>query len=646
MVKSCEVTVNPGNNILKIRPGENLLKILQEAEYDLQVDCGGQGTCGRCQVRIDEGEEFSYSGELLSASRLEEGFRLACQLEVEGDLEITIPESSLLAGQQILVGSEKEDNYLEMQEVSEKPREINPLLSSRSLKLNPPSLQDNTADLDRIYRELAGESGFTDYRLELELVRGLPELLRENNWEIKVQQADLLTHQEIIEASSPEAGTGYGLAVDIGTTTVVAALLDLEDGSEAARRGEYNRQSRYGEDVISRINYASKNEKGVEEVNQALIETINELTAELLSQNEIESNQIKMLMMAGNTTMIHTLMGVDPNNIRRSPFVPNFFMPPVVRAGELGLEALFQAPVYCFPAVGSFVGGDITSGILASRLHRNEDLTMLIDIGTNGEIVVGNQSLLIACSASAGPAFEGGGISCGIRAMEGAIEQVNFTDDYELHYRTIGSKPPRGVCGSGLIDLLATMQERGIINRSGRYNRELESDRLRQREDETYEYLLVPAEETDVGEDLVFSENDIKHLLRSKGAVYAGIKIMLDRLSLEEQMLEKVYIAGGFGNYLNVEASIRIGLLPDLPRERFEFIGNSSLKGARRAVLNGEAFKESLDLASRMTYLELSSDENSKDFMDEFIAAQFIPHTDLSLFPSLEEKGSLEGESN
>ncbi len=644
MAKTCEVTVNPGNNTLKVEAGDNLLKILQGAEYDLQADCGGQGTCGRCQVKIEKGEDFSYSGELLSADRLEEGFRLACQLEVEGDLEITIPESSLLTGQQILVGSEEEDNYLESKEISGRPREINPLVRKKSLKLSSPSLQDNTADLDRIYRELTGESGFTDYRLELDLVRELPELLRENDWKIELQQADLLTHQEIIEVSSTEAGSSYGLAVDIGTTTVVAALLDLEDGSEVGRRGEYNRQSRYGEDVISRINYASKNEKGVQEVNQALIETINELIAELLSREDIDTEQIKILMMAGNTTMVHTLMGADPNNIRRSPFVPNFFMPPVFKAEELGLKVLPQAPVYCFPAVGSFVGGDITSGILASRLHSQEDITMLIDIGTNGEIVVGNQSLLIGCSASAGPAFEGGGISCGIRAMEGAIEQVNFDADYNFQYRTIGNVPPRGVCGSGLIELLATMQQRGIINRSGRYNRELGSDRLRQREDETYEFLLVPAEETDIGEDLVFAENDIKHLLRSKGAVYAGIKIMLDRLSLEEQMLEKVFIAGGFGNYLNIEASIRIGLLPDLPRERFEFIGNSSLKGARRAVLSGEAFKESLELASKMTYLELSSDENSKDFMDEFVAAQFIPHTNLSLFPSLEDNDSQEEE--
>ncbi len=635
MVKTCDITINPGNIDIKAEPGENLLKLLQKAEYDLQVDCGGQGTCGRCQVQIVSGEEFTYAGNLLSKDKLEAGYRLACQLEVQGDLEIEIPESSLLAGQQILIGSEKEDMYLESQELTAEPEEINPLVESQELSLNQPSLQDNTADLDRIYRELAGETTFTDYTLPLAKVKELPELLRENDWEINLQKADLLTHQKILDIKAKDSSTGYGLAVDIGTTTVVAALIDLADGREKGRQGEYNRQSRYGEDVISRINYASKNEDGVTEVHESLIATINELIEELLAEEELESTEIKMLMMAGNTTMIHTLMKVNPNNIRRSPFVPNFFMPPVVEAQELGLKALPQAPVYCFPAVGSFVGGDITAGILASRLHENEDLTMLIDIGTNGEIVVGNESLLISCSASAGPAFEGGGISCGIRAMEGAIEQVGFTDDFEFQYRTIGNKPPRGVCGSGLIDLLATMQEKGIINRSGRYNREISSPRLRQKDDETYEFLLVPAEETDIGEDLAFSENDIKHLLRSKGAIYAAIKIMLDRLSMDEQMLAKVYIAGGFGNYLNVEASIRIGLLPDLPRDRFQFIGNSALKGARRAVLKGDEFKDALELAGQMTYLELSSDENSKDFMDEFVAAQFIPHTDLSLFPSL-----------
>ncbi len=636
MGDACQIEISPGEKRLTCSTGDNLFEVLQDAGIKLRAECGGEGTCGNCQVKIKESDNFSYSdSKVLDKERREKGYYLACQVKIEGDVEVKIPGSSLISGQQILLDSEEKEEYIEHKLDRDLDIELAPLYKRDFIELTPPSLQDNTSDLERLRRELSQQKQDTSYTISRDTLAGLAAKLRENDWEITVDTADQFSHRHIVSLAEEQEENYYGMAVDIGTTTVVASLLDPEEGKEVARAGEYNHQARHGDDVIARINFASKNEKGIEKVHKAVINTINELVNKLTEQAGIDSEQIRYMITAGNTTMMHTFYGIDPNHIRHSPFTPTFSQAPPLTASEINLEIYSRAPIYSFSAIGSFVGGDIISGVLSSRLFEQDELSMLIDIGTNGEVVVGNSDFLIACSASAGPAFEGGGITHGVRAMPGAIEQIRFAENYEPLITTIEDTSPIGICGTGLIDLLATMQKEGIINRSGRYNSELDTDRLRERTEDNKEFVLVWKEEADLEEDIVLTEHDIKHILRSKAAIYAAIKIILDSLSFTEDMIHQVFVAGGFGNYLNVEAAVRLGLFPDLSREKFNFVGNSSLQGARRAVLSTGEFKKSREIAKEMTYLELSSEEYSGDFMDEFVAAQFIPHTDLSLFPSI-----------
>lgn len=636
MGEICQVDISPGEKELTCSAGDNLLEVLQDAGIKLRAECGGEGTCGNCQVKISDPDNFSYQGgEVLDKERREKGYYLACQLNIEGDIEVKIPASSLISGQQILLESEKEEEYIEHTHDRELKIDLNPLYRRDFIELTPPSLQDNTSDLERLRRELSQQKEDVSYTISRDTLAGMAAKLRDNDWELSVDTADQFSHRHIVSLSGKQEEKYYGIAVDIGTTTVAASLLDPVAGKEAARAGEYNHQARHGDDVIARINFASKNEDGVNKVHRAVINTVNELVDKVTEQADISPEQIKYMVTAGNTTMMHTFYGVDPNHIRHSPFTPTFSQAPPLTAEDIGLKIPPRAPIYSFSAIGSFVGGDIISGVLATRLFEQDEMTMLIDIGTNGEVVVGNNDFLIACSASAGPAFEGGGITNGVRAMPGAIEQIRFTDSYEPIITTIEDIPPIGICGTGLIDLLATMQKEGLINRSGRYNTKLKTDRLRERTEDNKEFVLVWEEEADLDEDIVLTEHDIKHILRSKAAIYAAVKIILDSLSFTEEMIQQVFIAGGFGNYLNVEAAVRLGLFPDLPRDRFNFVGNSSLQGARRAVLSADEFKQSREIAREMTYLELSSEEYSGDFMDEFVAAQFIPHTDLSLFSSI-----------
>ncbi|MFO8059431.1 MAG: ASKHA domain-containing protein [Bacillota bacterium] len=649
MKTHCTVTLLPEGvrtQTVECSPGETLLDVLNRAGIAIKTLCGGAGTCHRCLVKVEEGEvEVAVGGSPLPREQVERGLSLACQLKIVGDATIQIPASSLLTQHSVLIDGprEEEETLLsgEPEEIEERIT-LDPLHQRRTLKLEPPSLVDNTADLDRIVRELTAETGLGQFRVHTPALRNLAAVLRESGWEVAVSWTDMFCCGEIADVSPPGGEDIYGLAVDIGTTTVAVQLVDLASGNVRAVRGEYNRQARFGEDVIARINHASQHEGGLAELHRAVVDTVNRLIDGILAETGSGPDQVRAVVCAGNTTMIHTLLELDPNHIRRHPYTPTVGAPPPVYARELDLRVHPAARLFCFPAVGSFVGGDIVAGVLTTGLARRDDLTLFVDIGTNGEIVLGNGDFLMGCSASAGPAFEGGGISCGSRAVSGAIERVEMSPGgEELYCQTINGEPPVGLCGTGLIDVLATLQQVDVINRSGQFNEDLETPRLRTR-GEDREFVLVWAEHAGTDRDIAITSADINNLMRAKAAVYAAIKILLNNLSLEEEMIDQVLIAGGFGNNLNIDASVAIGLLPDLPRDRFRFVGNSALQGAREGLLSRAAMRESLRLAQMMTYLELSSEEQAAAFMDQFVAAQFIPHTDLNLFPSARREATEE----
>ena len=460
-------------------------------------------------------------------------------------------------------------------------------------------------------------------------------VLREANGEVTVCLEESATGLQVrdVKAGHSQA-PAMGLAVDIGTTTVAAQLVDLDDGSLLATQTSYNLQIRRGADVITRIDYARTPER-LEELRGLVLETINTLIGQMASANAIEPHDIRAAYLAGNTTMTHLLLGLPPRYIRESPYVPTVNSVPEFRAQEVGINIDPQAIVACSPGVGSYVGGDISSGLLCTELPgNNQDVFLFMDIGTNGEIVIGNADWMVACACSAGPAFEGAGIKCGMRAAEGAIERVAIAEDGQtLEYSVIGGGKPAGICGSGLISLLGELSRQAVVDRSGRFFEAPGSGRIVQQEGRSA-FLLAAAEQTLTGKDLLITEADLENLIRTKAAIYAACSLVLENVGLNWDAVARVYIAGGFGRYIRIADAVFIGMLPDLPLQRFCYIGNSSLTGAYMALLSREHRRRLAEIAARITYVDLSSNPR---YMDSYVKALFLPHTDLGQFPTVAE---------
>ncbi len=653
------VVFYPDGKCVNAEPGTNLLELARSAGVSIDSSCGGKGVCGKCKVLTKYGEVKTRPTAELTREEKDEGYVLACQSEVAGDVVVEVPVSSQLGEFQILQSGAESIIDLEA---------ITPLTQKVDVVLNPPSLEDNSGDLERLARGLRKhmekdmrretsdvrqeipnrgdlestvsslKSPTSQLHIDLDVLKRLPRALRENDWQVTVTITSSRDEPEVIDVQPmAESRHNYGIGIDVGTTTVVVHLLDLDTGSSLGVQAEYNGQIKYGEDVIARIIYTNENEGGLEELRSAVVDTINSLILNLTDSTQISPSDITCAVCAGNTTMTHLLLGIDPTFIRREPYVPVVQWVPVMRADQIGLNINHGARVYCFPAVGGYVGGDITAGVLATGASESSELSMLIDVGTNGEIVLGNNEWLICCSCSAGPAFEGCGIEHGMHATAGAIERLEYDPDTdEVIFSTIGGKmPPRGICGSGLIDAMATLLKSGAMDRAGKINLSWRSSRIRIVDDEP-QFVFVWGREVGREDDIFLTEADIQNLMRSKSAVYAGATLLLRNLGLSFEDLEQVRIAGGFGNYLDIEKSVMIGLLPDMPLDRIRFVGNTSAAGARMALLTENARQKAEEISRKMTYVELMA-EGSK-FMDEFIAGLFLPHTDTSLFPSVMEK--------
>jgi uncharacterized 2Fe-2S/4Fe-4S cluster protein (DUF4445 family) len=418
--------------------------------------------------------------------------------------------------------------------------------------------------------------------------------------------------------------------VDVGTTTVVAQLIHLKSGNVLGVAGSHNLQARFGEDVISRMIYACGKEEGLHPLHQAIIENINTLIKSLTTEKGVSPLDITSVVAAGNTTMSHMLLSLIPCSIRVDPYVPTANAYPQVRARELGIDIHPEGIVELVPGVASYVGGDIVAGIIACGIADRPEVRVLIDVGTNGEIAVGNNDWMVCCSASAGPAFEGGGIKHGMRATRGAIEKLVISDG-QVQYKSIGKGKVKGICGSGLIDALYELARNHLIDGEGKFHFSHQDERFMEKDGEV-QFILAPAGETEIGHEIVITQSDISHLIRSKGAVYAAIKSLMDYVGLKFEAIETFFVAGGFGSYLDIPKAIGIGLLPDIDRSRMQFVGNSSLMGARMCLLSTHTMERAAQIAKGTTNIELS---NYQPFMDEYVAAMFLPHTDRRLFPSV-----------
>jgi uncharacterized 2Fe-2S/4Fe-4S cluster protein (DUF4445 family) len=649
MLKEYRVKFLPIERSFPAEEGQAILETAMKAGVHINASCGGNGACGKCKVKVLEGATASPVSTKISPDEYAAGTRLACQTTIHGDMVVEIPFESQI--DKSILKRTTEDTHIssDFQKkglLAKTP--VKPLLSKRYMELPVPTPEDNISDFGRITREMSFLMPEYACSASLEVIKKLGRVLRESEWKITATMAVNGGNCEIVLVEPGKRTTDiYAIAIDIGTTTVCGRLIDVSMNSseliayseeEKQRKGrvmaeaaDYNGQISYGEDVISRIMYARK-KGGLKRLQGVVVKTINGVIDELLAAGGVRKDSISLIIFAGNTTMTHLLLGIDPTYIMLAPYTPVATSFPPVFAHDLGVAVAEHVRAYTLPCVASYIGGDIVAGVLASGMQKHEKISLFMDIGTNGELVLGNQDWLLTASCSAGPSFEGGGIQFGMRASPGAIERVRINPSTsEPMVFTIGKAKPAGICGSGLIDIVAGLLEAGLIDQRGKFKKDAGTNRVREGAD-GYEYVLCFASETAIDKDIVITEIDLDNLIRTKAAVFAGCKVLLDSAGLAFSDLDMVIIAGGFGHYIDVDKAKIIGLLPELPGHRFLFMGNGSLLGAHLVCLNSDVWSEAQKIARMMTNVELS---NNNRFMDEFIAAMFLPHTDQGLFPEV-----------
>jgi uncharacterized 2Fe-2S/4Fe-4S cluster protein (DUF4445 family) len=619
--------------------GTLLTEAAKQAGIEINQPCGAQGRCGRCALQVTKGDVRRRSTVRLSTTDIADGYALACQSIIEGEVTVVVPPQEKI--ERILTTERTVAEVVV-------PATYDPLrdqtIRKVTLQLTAPDMSDQTDDWSRLNTALRGQAGIEDALPSLRLLKSLSPCLREYDWQVSAildtgawDRKDcpprLINLQSVEDAETKPL---LGAAIDIGTTTVTLWLVNLDNGQVLAQVAEYNRQIARGEDVISRIIFTGKN-GGVEEMQTLVLDTINALLERACKRVKanppISPEDIIKATVAGNSTMLHLLLGIPAESIRLMPFITTVNHVPTYTTSEIGLNIHPDGTVDCLPGIGSYVGADISAGVLSSGVDETDQITLFIDVGTNGEIVLGSREWLVTCACSAGPAFEGAGVRDGMRATKGAIEEVWVNGDtYEPSYRVIGGGKPRGICGSGLISLLAEAFLTGIVDKGGNINTSLNIPRVRKGE-HGWEYVVVLAEESAHGEDITFTHVDVDNLLRAKAAIYAGFTVLAESVGIPLDLVEQVLIGGSFGKYINVEKAIEIGLLPDLPWDRYQFLGNTAVHGAYLALLDRNTRQRIKDIASKMTYIELSADNT---FYNAFMSALFLPHTDLSRFPSVE----------
>ncbi len=629
----------PDDIEVKAREGENLLRTAVEHGIHIDANCGGAGVCGKCVVQV-EGKTLSHPARKRMED-LPEGHVLACRTDIMGDVTVTLSAATRVQGTlpsrsgdakgRVRLSGLDIDNLLE-------GRPLQPIMTKVHLQLPAATQDSNLTDRLRLYQELKAKVDIVDHSMDFELLKELPSKIRQSEGDITATV--IVDRPELFSTCLPSivavedgdtTDAFYALAFDIGTTSVWAQWIDLKSGEVLAQAADYNDQIRYGADVINRI-LACRKREGLPMVQKAVIDTMNRLIEKMTESNGLLPGQVSYMVIAGNTTMSQILYGIDPTYIQLSPHTPTTRYYPPVRASDLGLNLPPHVLLLGVPSVSAWVGGDIVAGVLASKIAAQEKMTLFIDMGTNGEIVLGNQEFLLTASCSAGPAFEGGDIEFGMRAMDGAIEDFHLNaPDAEPMVLTIGQQPALGICGSGLINIIAGLFLAGVLQPDGKFIEASRCPRLKTGENGT-EYVLVYAEASGVGKDITINEMDVDNLLRAKSAIYAGIRTLVMESGFDMSMIEQVLIAGSFGQSIDIEKAITIGLMPDLPPENYFFIGNGSLLGARLTVQCADCMAEGNDIASKMTYIDLGT--NSR-FMDEYTAGNFLPHTNRENFPSV-----------
>ncbi len=631
----------PSNREIEVKEGTTIIRAALDAGVHINASCGGNGVCGKCKVIIEKGSVEDGLSEKLSKEEIEKGYRLACKSIVKEDIEVRVPIESAVDTTIFKIPMTPRKTaavqQVDLQDFKEKGLFITPI-EKKYLELPPPSHEDNIADVTRMINFLKVK--YNEHRMEVDfsVIRKITDVIREKDFKITVTLARSVREggkTKIINVQPGDTTSrNFAIAIDVGTTTIYGQVLDLNTGEVLAEHGDFNAQISYGEDVISRIIYAEK-DKGLEELNQAVLGTINNIIHEIMKRAQVSDDDISTVTIAGNTTMTQLLLKLNPKYIRRSPYVPTCNLFPPIKAKEIGLDLKEHVLALVYPCISSYVGGDIVAGVMGSLMYRSEELTMYIDIGTNAEVVIGNKDWLVCAACSAGPAFEGGGMKFGVRAERGAIEDFSINPvTLEPMIVTIGNAKPIGICGSGIITMVATLFETGVIDNKGRFNRNLKTPRIRENEG-VYEYVVAWAHESGIGRDITLQEPDIDNLIRAKGAIYSGCMTLLNEVGLSISDLQKIIIAGGFGNFIDLEKAMTIGLLPEMDTDKIVYVGNGSLMGAKMSALNNQIRRDVVEVTRKMTNFELSE---TPSYMDNYVASLFLPHTDMNLFPRVSER--------
>jgi len=635
------VVFQPDGKTVMVESGTKLLEAAKKAGIKIESLCGGKGTCGKCRVIVDMGSEnlneatreelHSIKTGKFSQDLLDKGYRFACMAEIKKTEKlfpispagehviVTVPLESRLGAQKILV------------EGFEKVVRINPFVDKYFIELPQPTLEEAAPDFERVLNTMKKRYGFDNLNISYKVLKQLPDVLRKENWKTTVAIWD---NREIISIEAGDtAERKYGLAVDIGTTTVVGYLINLNNGKLVSVGSLLNPQILYGEDVITRITYCIQNVDGLDKINRAIINGLNDIIEDTCSRADVKEEEIYEVTIVGNTAMHHLFLKLNPKFLALSPFTPVVKRGVDVKAWELGIKTNPSANVHVLPIIAGFVGADTVGVILSTDIYKEPELTLATDIGTNGEIMLGNRDSIEVCSAAAGPAFEGAHLKHGMRGEPGAIEKVSLDPEtLDVEYKTIDDLPPKGICGSGIVDAVAQMFLAGVVLRSGNINPEIKTPRIR-RTKNLLEFVIAWSDETekDVG-DIVVTQGDIREIQLAKAALYSGAKILMERRRVKEKDIERVYLAGAFGTYIDKLSAKVIGLYPDIPLDKVKSVGNAAGMGAKQALISREKREDAEIIAKRTNYLELTV---APEFKNEFISAMYLPHSKIDRFPSL-----------
>ena len=622
--RKVQIVFEPDGLRSNVNPGVTILEAAKICGIKIRSECGGHGFCGKCKVIAKTPEGLTSLSErekeLLSNQEIKKGYRLACQAYIKGNTVIYVPEESRITKRKTLIEGV-------MQEV-----EISPLVEKFYIIIPKPSLQDLRTDFDRMTESLKDIYNLEGLEIPLELLKTLPLKLRDADWKVT---ATIWNRKRII---SVEPGNTtqklYGIAIDIGTSKIIGYLVNLLGGKVVATHFIENPQIIYGEDIISRISHVMKNPQTLEEIHSLAIKAINEIILKCCEKAGIEQTDIYEAVVVGNTAMHHFFLNINPKYLALSPYVPAIGNSVNVEARELKINICPHGNVHVLPVIADFVGADAVGDILATKIFEAEKICLTIDIGTNTEIVLGNKDELFTTSCASGPAFEGMHITHGMKAVEGAIEKVKIDPEtFEVHYETIGNTEPVGICGSAMVDIVAEMLKTGLIDRTGKFKVNKSTEHF-QKVNNEYVFVIAKPNETRSGTPIIVTQKDIREIQLAKAAIHTGCSILMRKRGVSTDLIDKIFVAGAFGNYLNIENSIIIGLLPDVPSSKVKFVGNAAGSGAIMSLISKKEREKAKEITKRTKYIELAIDPS---FHMELAASMYLPHKNLDKFPTVKK---------